>query len=682
MTPLKGLIRRLVGTRPTDPDEGFRVIIDDESDAGEGGGSDEPERRRRGRRGGRGRNRQDSQPIAAQTQTQIQAQTPSRPATRPTGAYAERQRRRDPAFLATLDQPLPEDVAFRPAGEGGDTTILPARRRRAPGPHTTGRVFVDEATYIERPLAPLDALMAPGNAADFPLLDASLPGRRAAAPTASAEAGGAEAGGDGAGGDGAGANGTGDDTSQLRRRRGRRGGRGRRRSDAETTATTDATTHTGAAESGSDDGDDPERDHRAGVAAISADDTDATERSTALAPVAARVASAARRNGRKSAPSFDGPFIAPPAFAQLGLGERSLRAIAALGFDQPTPIQERSIPVLLSGRDVVGVAQTGTGKTLAFGLPMLERVDPAQRAVQALVLAPTRELAQQVVEVCEELAAPFGIDVVGLLGGRRLDQDLSALARGPQVVVGTPGRILDHLRRGGLSFNAVRYAVLDEADQMLDIGFLPDITRILSRTPRERQTALFSATMPTQVRRLIDRYMRDPERVEIDAVLSTVDAIEQVYFEVASRDKLPGLRELVDRELRGRTLVFCRTKRSVDRLAEQLQGLGVRVGALHGDLDQRRRDRMVHDLREGQLDILVATNVAARGLDIPEITHVVNYDVPQTVEEYVHRIGRTGRAGRSGKAITFVSEHDYHEFDAVREAFGEQLHAERLQLYA
>ena len=645
MSPLRGLIRRLVGARPTDPDGDVRIILDDDDgDIANGTGDDPtPPRpgRRRGRRGGRNRqntngNRQDTAPITTTTATSARPPQGS--------AYTERRRRRDPAFLATLDQPLPEDVAFRPASEGGDSSILPVRRRRTPGPHTTGRVFVGEPTYINRPLAPLDQLsVAPDR--DLPLLHVATPG----SPLT-------EAPGDDS------------DPAPKRRRRGRRGGRGRRRDGDATTVlpgSADAVTNQAP--------------------------TDLDERNTLERPEPEHpgpehsepeMLERERRNGRRPTVPMDGPFTAPPAFVQLGLGERSLRAVATLGFDQPTPIQERAIPVLLSGRDVVGVAQTGTGKTLAFGLPMLEQVDPAQRSVQALVLAPTRELAQQVVDVCDTLAAPFGIDVVGLLGGRRLDQDRSALARGPQVVVGTPGRILDHLRRGGLSFDDVRYAVLDEADQMLDIGFLPDITRILSRTPRGRQTALFSATMPTQVRRLIDRYMREPERIEIDAVLTAVDAIEQVYFEVASRDKLPGLRELVDRELRGRTLVFCRTKRSVDRLMEQLQGLGVRVGALHGDLDQRRRDRMVRDLREGHLDILVATDVAARGLDIPEITHVVNYDVPQTVEEYVHRIGRTGRAGRSGKAITFVSEHDYQEFDAVRAAFGDQLHAERLHLYA
>jgi ATP-dependent RNA helicase DeaD len=297
------------------------------------------------------------------------------------------------------------------------------------------------------------------------------------------------------------------------------------------------------------------------------------------------------------------------------------------------------------------------------------------------VLVPTRELAQQVLEVLRDLGAASGLDTVGLLGGRSLDRDFRALEQQPHVVVGTPGRIIDHLHRGTLTLESVRYAVLDEADQMLDIGFLPDIRRILSRTPKRRQTALFSATMPGSIRRLIWQFMSDPQQVAVDAELTPVDSIEQIYFEVAHRDKAAGLRELIDRELKGRTLVFCKTKRAVDMLEANLSRMGVRVGALHGDMDQRHRDHVIADFRVGALDVLVATNVAARGLDIPEITHVLNFDVPQNPEEYIHRIGRTGRAGREGKAITFVSEWDMAEFDAIRAEFGENLHEERLDLY-
>jgi ATP-dependent RNA helicase DeaD len=356
--------------------------------------------------------------------------------------------------------------------------------------------------------------------------------------------------------------------------------------------------------------------------------------------------------------------------------------MAMLGFTEPTPIQEQTIPLLMQGRDVVGVAQTGTGKTLAFGIPMVERLDGERRAVQGLVLVPTRELAQQVLEVLRQLGESYGLDLVGLLGGRALDRDFRALERRPHIVVGTPGRVIDHLHRGTLSLADVRYAVLDEADQMLDIGFLPDITRILSRTPRARQTALFSATMPHSILRLVRRYMNEPDTVTIAPEQTTVETVEQVYFEVAQRDKTRGLRELIERELRGRTLVFSRTRRGVDYLKDQLQTGGIRVGALHGDMDQRKRDQVVHQFRDGALDILVATNVAARGLDIPEITHVLNYDVPQNAEEYVHRIGRTGRAGREGKAITFVCERDIAEFDTLLAAFGDRLHKEHLELYA
>ena len=313
---------------------------------------------------------------------------------------------------------------------------------------------------------------------------------------------------------------------------------------------------------------------------------------------------------------------------------------------------------------------------------MVEALAPELAEVQGLVLVPTRELASQVLDVLKDLAAGFGLEAVGILGGHSLAGDFKALERRPAIVVGTPGRVIDHLQRGTLSLRYVRYAVLDEADQMLDIGFLPDIRRILSRTPKRRQTALFSATMPSTIRRLVWQFMENPETVTVDPELSTVDTIDQVYFEVATRDKAKGLRELVERELKGRTLVFCKMKRGVDRLEADLARQGVRVGALHGDMDQRHRERVVRAFRDGELDVLIATNVAARGLDIPEITHVVNYDVPQNPEEYVHRIGRTGRAGRDGKAITFVSEWDMREWDAIVDAFGEHLRREELAIYS
>ena len=375
------------------------------------------------------------------------------------------------------------------------------------------------------------------------------------------------------------------------------------------------------------------------------------------------------------------PSTYPQAFVALGATERTLPALATFGFQTPTPIQEQAIPALLNGRDVVGIAKTGSGKTVAFGVPMVEKLDADLGEVQGLVLVPTRELAQQVLEVLQLIAAPRGMQAIGLLGGHAIRNDLQALERRPAIVVGTPGRIIDHLQRGTLSLRHVTYAVLDEADQMLDIGFLPDIRRILGRTPKRRQTALFSATMPGSIRRLIWQFMVDPQQIAVDAESTPVDSIEQIYFEVAHRDKAAGLRELIERELKGRTLVFCKTKRAVDMLEANLSRMGVRVGALHGDMDQRHRDHVIADFRVGTLDVLVATNVAARGLDIPEITHVLNFDVPQNAEEYIHRIGRTGRAGREGKAITFVSEWDMQEFDTIRAEFGERLHEERLNLY-
>jgi ATP-dependent RNA helicase DeaD len=458
-----------------------------------------------------------------------------------------------------------------------------------------------------------------------------------------------------------------DEEAPKRRRRGRRGGRGRSRSAS-------ANGSTGA------NGAAPEAD----IAAEA--DEEAEPEPDVEAP---REAAAAERPRDRAKPGPEvmpeievDPADFPEAFRALGISDRSLTAVAIMQFTEPTPVQARSIPVLLGGSDVVGIAQTGTGKTLAFGIPMAECLDPTRGEVQALVLVPTRELAQQVLTVLTDLGKPFGLRTVGLLGGHALQGDFRALDRKPHVVVGTPGRIKDHLRRRTLSLGAVRYAVLDEADQMLDIGFLPDITHILGRTPRSRQTALFSATMPHNVMRLVRRYMNQPETIAVAAELATVESVDHVYFEVAERDKVRGLRELIDRELRGRTLVFSRTRRGVDRLAERLQGLGVNVGALHGDMDQRRRDRVVERFRAGELDILIATNVAARGLDIPEITHVVNYDAADNAEEYVHRTGRTGRMGREGKAISFVSEVDIGRFDVLRETFGDRLTRDRLEMYA
>ena len=603
-------IRGLIGAGDRDPEASSSSASTSEDASGKSS------RRRRGRRGGRGRRRGGGSGNAQSQQQNQQhggtitptAQAPSREAPTTTRRRDEGSRRRDRrGRRANLDAPLPEDVAFRPAAEGGDSSILPGRRRPPPGARTTPRVLVTG----KRNLPVFHDVDEDGGAPPEPEDAPEAVADTAAEDTADDET-----------------------TASSRRRRGRRGGRGRRRGD-------DA-----AGEAPSANG---------GTASASATaDADNDE---------------------------DAELELPEAFAALGISERSLTAVARMGFELPTPVQERAIPVLLEGRDVVGIAQTGTGKTLAFGIPMAEGLDAGSGDVQGLVLVPTRELAQQVLGVLSDLARPFDILAIGLLGGHALEGDFRALEQGPQIVVGTPGRIKDHLRRGTLSLRRVRLAVLDEADQMLDIGFLPDITHILGRTPRSRQTALFSATMPHTVTRLIRRYMENPERIAVASDLETVESIEHVYFEVAQRDKVNGLSELIERELRGRTLVFSRTKRGVDYVARELQNRGVNVGALHGDLDQRRRDRMVRRFRNGELDILIATNVAARGIDIPEITHVVNYDVPDNAEEYVHRTGRTGRAGREGKAITFASEMDLDRFDVLRETFGDRLRKERLDLY-
>ena len=370
----------------------------------------------------------------------------------------------------------------------------------------------------------------------------------------------------------------------------------------------------------------------------------------------------------------------PPDFRTLGLSDRSLATVTALGFNVPTPIQRETIPVLLFGADVVGQAQTGTGKTLAFGLPLVERLDRDSAKVQGIVLVPTRELADQVFSVLDFLATAAGLQAIALMGGRRLDQDFAKLAAQPQIVVGTPGRVIDHLERRTLDLSGVRVAVLDEADRMLDIGFEPDIRRILGRSPRNRQTALYSATIPTTIKTLIWKYMRDPQHLRTETE-RTIPLIRQRYYEVAERDKLDALMELFP-EMRGRTLIFCNMKVTVDRLVRRLQSAGIPAEAIHGDMDQRKRDRVMRRFRAGELQILVATNVAARGLDIEDVMHVVNFDAPQTAEDYIHRVGRTGRAGRDGSATIFVAEWDLETFESIRKAAGPTLERGQLALYA
>ena len=683
---LLGRIRDLLATPSTQEAAQHAATEPDPADPSQ------PSRRRRGKRGGRGRRpgadaqqnqrtnetttptetttrrpnntRATPQPQTDRGQSEDRRRSDRRADDRSRGERRPRGRDYDPRRRANLDTPLPEDVAFRPAAEGGDGTILPGRRRPPPGPRTTRRVWVTGKRNL--PLRGDNGDNGDGDEAAHHDHD-DEPRREPAADLAPERIEGRP---DDRGPDTSIADDSDDADAPKRRRRGRRGGRRRGRSNS-------APNGTGAAQTDPDlEASEEPQAPRAEIAPAAAEARAARE------PEAAAASPRARREPRPATQREIDPSDYPEAFRALGISAQSLAAIAAMQFTEPTPVQERSIPLLLEGRDVVGIAQTGTGKTLAFGIPMEERLDPSRPEVQALVLVPTRELAQQVLDVLTDLGKPFGLRTVGLLGGHALQGDFRALDAHPHVVVGTPGRIKDHLRRRTLSLSAVRFAVLDEADQMLDIGFLPDITHILGRTPRARQTALFSATMPHNVMQLVRRYMNQPETVAVAAELATVESVDHVYFEVAERDKVRALRELIDRELRGRTLVFSRTKRGVDRIADRLQGLGVRVGALHGDMDQRRRDRVVQDFRAGELEILIATNVAARGLDIPEITHVVNYDAADNAEEYVHRTGRTGRAGREGKAISFVSEYDIGRFDVLRETFGDRLTLDRLELYA
>ena len=342
-------------------------------------------------------------------------------------------------------------------------------------------------------------------------------------------------------------------------------------------------------------------------------------------------------------------------FRELGLNAEVLKAIDALGFEEPTPIQRQAIPLLTRGIDVVAQAQTGTGKTAAFAIPIMERVDPARRAVQALVLAPTRELAVQVAEAVYAIGRYRRVSVLPIYGGQAYEHQLRGLRTGAHVVVGTPGRVMDHIRRGTLRLDAVRVVVLDEADEMLDMGFLEDIEFILERTPGERQTALFSATMPARIQALARRYMREPQVIALAHEAKTVPQTRQVYYETPPRAKRDALTRILDLQAPHSAIIFCRTRREAAELASTLQARGYAADAIHGDMSQAQRERVLRGFRENRVTLLVATDVAARGLDIPDVTHVINYDIPDDSDAYVHRIGRTGRMGRKGEAITLVT---------------------------
>ncbi|HWF72724.1 MAG TPA: DEAD/DEAH box helicase [Solirubrobacteraceae bacterium] len=361
------------------------------------------------------------------------------------------------------------------------------------------------------------------------------------------------------------------------------------------------------------------------------------------------------------------------SFADLGLSPELLEALVDVGYDAPSPIQEQAIPPLLEGLDVIGQAQTGSGKTAAFGLPMLQYVDPDEDDVQGLVLTPTRELCIQVTQALRTYGKRKGVDVVAVFGGAPIRSQQAQLRAGGQVVVGTVGRVKDLISRHSLVLHAARFVVLDEADEMLDLGFLEDVERILSLTPSSRQTALFSATMPPEIRRLADQYLYDPVTIKVKAATLTVDTVEQFALEVPSRDKPDALARVLEAEQPDQALVFVRTKIRCDQLYRSLRDKGWNVKAIHGDMTQGARDGVMISFKEGRLPLLIATDVASRGLDISGISHVVNFDVPTSPDVYVHRIGRTGRVGRSGRAITFYEPRQQREIAAIEQHAGVKL---------
>jgi ATP-dependent RNA helicase DeaD len=360
-------------------------------------------------------------------------------------------------------------------------------------------------------------------------------------------------------------------------------------------------------------------------------------------------------------------------FADLGLAPDILEAIHDVGYEAPSPIQEEAIPPLLEGLDVIGQAQTGSGKTAAFGLPMLQYVDPGEHEVQGLVLTPTRELCIQVTQALRTYGKRKGVDVVAVFGGAPIRTQQAQLRAGGQIVVGTVGRVKDLISRHSLMLHACRFVVLDEADEMLDLGFLEDVERILSLTPSSRQTALFSATMPAEIRRLADQYLYHPVTVKVQTATLTVETVEQFALEVKPREKPDRLVEVLQSERPEQAIVFVRTKIRCDQLYRTLRDRGMNVKALHGDMTQGARDGVMISFKDGRLPLLVATDVAARGLDIAGVSHIINYDVPTSPDVYVHRIGRTGRVGRSGRAITFFEPRQQREIQAIEKHAGVKL---------
>ena len=349
-------------------------------------------------------------------------------------------------------------------------------------------------------------------------------------------------------------------------------------------------------------------------------------------------------------------------FGELELDKKIVTALTDMGFEEPSPIQAATIPLVLEGNDVIGQAQTGTGKTAAFGIPLVQAITDFKH-IQALIMTPTRELAIQVAEEVGKIGRTRRVRALPVYGGQPIERQIRALRNNVQIVIGTPGRLIDHINRGTIRLDHIKFLVLDEADEMLDMGFVDDIEEIMHSLPVERQTLLFSATMPRPILSLTKKYMKAPKNVTISKEELTVPLIEQYYFE--TKDKIEGLCRLLDAEIDGKLIIFCRTKKGVDDLSIALSSRGYMAEGLHGDLSQNQRDRVMKKFREGAVDVLIATDVAARGIDVDNITHVINFDIPQDPESYVHRIGRTGRAGSHGLAIMLATREDGRLVDAI-----------------
>ncbi len=354
-------------------------------------------------------------------------------------------------------------------------------------------------------------------------------------------------------------------------------------------------------------------------------------------------------------------------FYEFGISDAILKSLSDMGFEEPTPIQKIAIPPALKGRDIIGQAQTGTGKTAAFGIPLIERAERGKYPY-AIVLVPTRELAVQVAQELNKIGQSKGVLCVAIYGGQSMEGQIRSLKRGVDIIVGTPGRVIDHIQRKTLILKEIKSIVFDEADEMLAMGFIDDMERILQEIPKKRQVLLFSATLPKPIRTLALKFMDNPESVQVNTAELVVAKIKQVFYEVREEDKIKALTRLLDVEDPALTLVFCHTKREVDDVSSKLQKMGYHAGAIHGDFTQDHRDEMIRKFKKSEIDVLVATDVAARGLDINDVSHVINFSIPQDPDSYVHRIGRTGRAGKSGIAITFVTPREYRQLRLIEQS--------------